>query len=81
MSLFVHITKKENRSRILRNGIKVGKYSKVVYFMPVLLAYLLTHQWARELKRMGMQNYFAVTFRLQESHPVQLFLNPVVRFT
>ena len=70
MAVLVHITKAENKKSILRSGIKVGKYSKSLYFMPHTQNFLISHQWARELKRCGVKNFIAIDFRLPKIEEV-----------
>ena len=38
--------------------------------MPVLNDYLISHQWARELKRSGVRNYIAVYFKLDSDEKI-----------
>lgn len=69
MTVLVHITKIENEKSIRRSGIKPG-YSNVVFFMPHLKDFLISHQWARELKRAGIKNFAAVDFRISNDEEV-----------
>ncbi len=34
MAVLMHISKAENKRSIFQSGIKAGKYSGIVYFMP-----------------------------------------------
>ncbi|EDY84371.1 hypothetical protein VDG1235_4002 [Verrucomicrobiia bacterium DG1235] len=70
MPLLVHITDQKNAASILRSGIKLGKYSRFVYFMPISSDYSVSYQWGRELKRQGIKNYAAVHFRLPDDELV-----------
>ena len=70
MAVLVHITKAENKNNILRSGIKTGKYSKSLYFMPLIQDFLISHQWARELKRNGIKNFMAIDFKLPKDEPI-----------
>ena len=64
MAVLVHITSVENDKSICQSGIKLGKYNNIVYFMPHMKEYLISHQWARELKRSGIKNFIAVDFKI-----------------
>lgn len=66
----MHITNEENQRSLKNTGIKTGKYNNIVYFMPVLNDYLISHQWARELKRSGVRNYIAVYFKLDSDEKI-----------
>ena len=70
MSVLVHISKAENEKSILRSGIKPGKHSNIVYFMPHLKEFLISHQWARELKRFGIKNFIAVDFKIPNNEEI-----------
>lgn len=61
MAVLVHITSIEYVKNIMRAGIKPGS-SNVVFFMPHMKDFLISHQWARELKRAGIKNFAAVDF-------------------
>lgn len=76
----VHITADNQANRIRRNGIATTPISRspgdpapfddVVYAFPVLPSYVLTHAWARELKRFGRTSLVAVTFSIDDAEPV-----------
>ncbi|MCK5854228.1 MAG: hypothetical protein KAG56_03335 [Sulfurovaceae bacterium] len=70
MAVLVHITSEERRKSIKNSGIKTGKDNKGVFFMPVLGEYLISHQWARELKRFGIKNFMAVYFKVSNDEDV-----------
>lgn len=70
MAVLVHITKAENEKSILRSGIRTGKQSGCLYFMPHTNEFLISHQWARELKRYGVKNFMAVDFKLPKEQEV-----------
>ena len=64
MPVLVHITDEKTSAGILRAGIRPGKQNGVVYFMPVGLNHLISHQWIRELRRGGSRVMVGVYFRL-----------------
>jgi hypothetical protein len=70
VATLIHITKAENESSIVRNGVKVGKHNSGIYFMPRVPGFLISHQWARELKRSGVKNFIAVDFKLPKTEEV-----------
>lgn len=70
MATLIHITDEKYEKSILKNGIKIGKDNKVVYFMPLFKDYLISHQWARELKRWGTKNFMAVYFKIKSDEVV-----------
>ncbi len=45
-------------------------YDRLVWAYPVMESYTLTHQWARELKRLGACTLVAVTFRIPDDEQV-----------
>jgi hypothetical protein len=49
--------------------LKVGNTAAVVYCMPVLPNFYVTHQWLRELKRSGAKTFVGVYFKLS-SHEI-----------
>ncbi|MBU2710993.1 hypothetical protein [Zooshikella harenae] len=69
MAVLVHITSIEHESSIKRAGIKLG-YSNVVFFMPHMKDFLISHQWARELKRSGIKNFAAVDFKIPNDEEI-----------
>ena len=70
MAVLVHITKAENEKSIIGSGIKTGKHTGCIYFMPHTPDFLISHQWARELKRYGVKNFLAVDFKLPKDEEV-----------
>jgi len=70
MALLVHITKAENEKSIVGSGIRIGKLTGCIYFMPYTQDFLISHQWARELKRYGVKNFLAVDFKLPKSEEI-----------
>lgn len=64
MPTLVHITDEKNSARILRSGIALGSFRRVVYFMPVVQDHFISHQWLRELRRGGARVLVGVYFRL-----------------
>ncbi|MFK8011231.1 MAG: hypothetical protein AB8B80_04265 [Marinicellaceae bacterium] len=63
MARLVHITAEENKKKVLNSGIKPNQYG-LVYFMPHMESMIISHQWARELKRSGIKNFIAIDFKL-----------------
>lgn len=70
MPALVHISNAGSEKSILRSGIKPGKYNNVIFFMPHLKEFLISHQWARELKRYGIKNFIAVDFKISNSEEI-----------
>lgn len=84
MPILVHLTSHKNLQKILRSGIIGAKkniycqqkqqlyqeINKAVYCMPVLPNYYLSHQWLRELKRSGQNNFVGVYFKLDSKESV-----------
>ncbi len=70
MPILVHIADEKNSASFVKSGIRPGKYSKVVYFMPVLQNHFISHQWMRELRRSGVRVLVGVYFRLPSSETV-----------
>lgn len=87
MPILVHLTSHKNIQKILRSGI-VGacrniyckleqqelykEIGKAVYCMPVLPNYYISHQWLRELKRGGQNNFVGIYFKLDSQELVWL---------
>jgi len=69
MARLVHITAEENEKKILNSGIKPNKFG-LVYFMPHMDSMIISHQWARELKRFGIKNFIAIDFKLPKDEMV-----------
>ena len=70
MSILIHIADRRDSNSILKNGIKIGKWRKGVFFMPVTQDFFGSHQWIRELKRRGIRTYVGVTFKLKHNELV-----------
>ena len=77
MPSLVHITPEPNAARIRRNGIgpsrawhAVDGCDRFVWAFPVLESYTISHQWSRELKRLGARTLAAVTFRVPDAELV-----------
>lgn len=70
MPTLVHIADEKNSAGILRSGIALSKWKRVIYFMPVLENHLISHQWLRELKRRGTRVLVGVYFRLPADETV-----------
>lgn len=69
MTVLVHITGIENEKSIRKSGINHGD-NNLVFFMPHMQDFLISHQWARELKRSGVKNFAAVDFCLPSDEQV-----------
>ncbi len=70
MPILVHLADKNDSKKILKAGIKLGKFSRGIYCMPVTQNFLVSHQWLRELKRSGVRNIVGVYFRLNSAEKV-----------
>ena len=77
MPSLVHIAPEPVASRIRRTGIgpsrlrqAVEGYDRFVWAFPVLESYTISHQWSRELKRLGAHTLAAVTFRIPDAEMV-----------
>ncbi len=64
MPIVVHFADEKNSAAIRRSGIRPYRDPKVVYFMPVVHSYFISHQWLRELRRKGIKELVGVYFRL-----------------
>jgi hypothetical protein len=71
---FVHLTPASAAQAVRRGGIRPhhhrGLGIRGVFAMPVLPAYVLTHQWGRELRRGGVRSVVAVHFRVRDDEDV-----------
>ena len=65
MAVLVHITNANNEKSISQSGIKQGKWDNIVYFMPHMEEFLISHQWARELKRRNWGQMKVFTIKLK----------------
>ncbi|MCC2548221.1 hypothetical protein LJY25_17355 [Hymenobacter sp. BT175] len=70
MPLLVHLADANDAARILRGGIKIGKGSPGVYFMPLTPDFYASHQWLRELRRGGARSFVGIQFRLPDDEEV-----------
>ncbi|MCG8443410.1 MAG: hypothetical protein MI723_16525 [Caulobacterales bacterium] len=71
----MHIAPENLAKRIRRNGLAPLRapgsvFDGCVWTFPVLESYELTHQWARELKRLGAHALAAATVRVPDGEPV-----------
>lgn len=70
MPTLVHLADEKNMQKIIKNGIKTGRYGFGVYCMPVLPNFYVSHQWLRELKQNGARTYVGVYFRIPSEEKV-----------
>jgi hypothetical protein len=76
MALFVHMTDADNKSTIIKNGVKATRihYEDVdrgVFCMPVISDFYATHQWLREIKRFNSGHaIIAVYFKIPDDELV-----------
>lgn len=70
MPTLVHLADEKNSAKIIRNGLKTGRYGTGIYCMPVLPNFYVSHQWLRELKRNGAKSYIGVYFKLASAEMV-----------
>jgi hypothetical protein len=70
MPTLVHLADERESSSIRKNGIKIGKFRRGIYCMPVLQSFYLSHQWLRELKRRGVNTFVGVYFKLDSKTKV-----------
>jgi hypothetical protein len=75
MATLVHLTSAKLLRRIQRAGIKAEATcfgSTGVFAMPVIPNYVVSHQWARELRKWGRGRIIAVYFRVPDGEPVKI---------
>lgn len=76
MAVFVHLTSHRNLPAIRRSGIAIGKKdgwkSDGVYALPVTRNFNISHQWLRELRRLGGGSIAGVYFRIPDDTPVRV---------
>lgn len=70
MPTLVHLADLNDAEKIKRNGIKIHRYRRGVYCMPVTPNFYVSHQWVRELRRSGVKTYVGVYFKLPDDEPV-----------
>jgi len=64
MAMFVHITDEKYEKNIKVNGLKTSKKNKFIFFMPLFDEHLISHQWAREEKRIPTMLRETFNYRL-----------------
>jgi len=70
--VFVHLTSQRNVASIRRGGIGLRKRlfrPRGVYAMPVTRNFYISHQWLRELRRLGGGTIVAVYLAAAASRP------------
>jgi hypothetical protein len=74
MATFIHIADERKLLKIKQSGIKISKKGerKGIYCFPVLKDYMLTHQWARELKRRGVKTFVCIQFKIDDKQIVEI---------
>lgn len=75
MATFVHLTSAKLLPRILRAGIKpqATRFGSIgVFAIPVTPNYVVSHQWARELRKWGRGRIVAVYFRVPDDELVKV---------
>lgn len=75
MAVFVHLTSQRNLDSIRRKGITLyrGRFRSCgVYAMPVTKNFYVSHQWLRELKRLGGGTIVGIYFRIPDSEIVEV---------
>lgn len=70
MPTLVHIADERDSNKITSNGLKIGKWRKGIFFMPVTQDFYGSHQWLRELKRRGIRTFVGVYFKLNSTELV-----------
>jgi hypothetical protein len=70
MPTLVHLADLNDAEKIKRNGIKIHRYRRGIFCMPVTPDFYVTHQWIRELRRRGVRTYVGVYFKLPDDEPV-----------
>ena len=75
MPVFVHLTSQRNLASIRRGGIGAIKKRlrpRGVYALPVTPNFQVSHQWLRELRRLGGGTILGVYFRIPDDEPVEV---------
>ncbi len=80
MALFVHLANEKETNSIRRVGIKPRRQSqlvaygfrRIVFAMPVVDNFYVSHQWLRELKRKGQRTIVGVYFRIPDNQQVMV---------
>lgn len=84
MATFVHLAPETQVPRLVRNGIRKSRATRVrpggVFAMPVVRSFYVSHQWLRELKSSGVRTIAAVYFRIKDDEPVWVghYASPLV---
>ena len=71
MPVFVHLTSHRNLPSIRRTGI-AARRGGGVWALPVTSSFNVSHQWVRELRRLGGGTIVAVYFRVGDDEPVEI---------
>jgi hypothetical protein len=75
MPIFVHLTSQRNLASIRRGGIGAIKKRlrpRGVYALPVTPNFQVSHQWLRELRRLGGGTILGIYFRIPDDEPVEI---------
>lgn len=75
MPVFVHLTSHRNVTSIRRGGLALVKRRfrpRGVYALPVTRNFYVSHQWLRELKRLGGGTMVGVYFRVPDDEMVEV---------
>lgn len=70
MPTLVHLADERDSDKILSGGLRIGKWRKGIFFMPVTQDFNVSHQWLRELKRRGIRTFVGVYFHLSSDEMV-----------
>ncbi len=70
MPTLIHIADERNARKIEMNGIKIGKGSQGIFFMPISQDYYASHQWVRELKAQGAKTMVGIYFKMKSDEMV-----------
>ena len=74
MARFTHITRDKDEPSIRRGGIRstdIADGLEGVYAMPVLPSFFASHQWLRELRRLGSTPLVAIDFVVADDEEVR----------
>lgn len=75
MPVFVHLASQRSLPSIRRGGIALVKRRfrpRGVYALPVTRSFYVSHQWLRELKRLGSGTIVGVYFRVPDDEVVEV---------
>ena len=70
MPTVIHLADERASKAIKINGLKIGKWRKGIFFMPVTQDFFASHQWLRELRRRGIRTYVGIHFKLDSQELV-----------